>query len=149
MRAVLQRVKNASVSVEGKKISEIQKGFLVLLGVGQEDNETDIDYMVDKITNLRVFEDENEKMNLSLKDVQGEVLVVSQFTLFGDCRKGRRPSFSSAGHPSVAKDLYLEVCLRLENQGLNVSKGQFAAMMDVQLINDGPVTLMIDSKKTF
>lgn len=149
MRAVLQRVKTASVTVEGEKISEINKGFLVLLGVGQDDGEKDIDYMVDKITNLRVFEDENDKMNLSLLDVHGEVLVVSQFTLYGDCTKGRRPSFTSAGHPTIAEEQYLEVCSKLKQQGLKVSQGQFAAMMDVQLINDGPVTLMLDSKKTF
>ncbi len=149
MRAIVQRVSGASVTVEGNKISEIGKGFLVLLGVGQEDSKTDIDYIVDKLTGLRVFEDENEKMNLSIKDIQGEILVVSQFTLYGDCRKGRRPSFSSAAHPTVANELYLEVCEKLREQGIIVKTGQFAAMMDVALVNDGPVTIMLDSKRIF
>lgn len=149
MRAVIQRVTRASVTVEGVKISEIGKGFLVLLGVGQEDSEKDMEYIVDKITNLRVFEDENEKMNLSLKDINGELLVVSQFTLYGDCRKGRRPSFSSAAHPTNANEMYLEVCERLRGQGFDVKTGQFAAMMDVELVNDGPVTIMLDSQRNF
>lgn len=149
MRAIVQRVSGASVTVEGNKISEIGKGFLVLLGVGQEDSKKDIDYIVDKLTGLRVFEDENEKMNLSIKDIQGEILVVSQFTLYGDCRKGRRPSFSSAAHPTVANELYLEVCEKLREQGIIVKTGQFAAMMDVALVNDGPVTIMLDSKRIF
>ncbi|SES97105.1 D-aminoacyl-tRNA deacylase [Anaerobranca gottschalkii] len=149
MRAVIQRVSRASVTVDGDKISEIGKGFLVLLGVGQDDGEGDISYIVDKITNLRVFEDENEKMNLSLKDIGGELLVVSQFTLYGDCRKGRRPSFSSAANPEEANRLYLEVCDRLRTQGFAVKQGKFAAMMDVELVNDGPVTILLDSKKNF
>jgi D-tyrosyl-tRNA(Tyr) deacylase len=149
MRAVIQRVSRASVTVEGQKISEIGTGFLVLLGVGQDDEQVDINYIVDKITNLRVFEDENEKMNLSLKDIDGELLVVSQFTLYGDCRKGRRPSFSSAANPEEANRLYLEVCDKLREQGFIVKQGQFAAMMDVELVNDGPVTILLDSKKNF
>ncbi|SHJ72456.1 D-tyrosyl-tRNA(Tyr) deacylase [Anaerobranca californiensis DSM 14826] len=149
MRAVIQRVSKASVTVAGSKISEIGKGFLVLLGVGQDDGEVDMNYIVDKITNLRVFEDENEKMNLSLKDIGGELLVVSQFTLYGDCRKGRRPSFSSAASPEEANRLYLQVCEKLKEQGFTVKQGQFAAMMDVELVNDGPVTILLDSKKNF
>lgn len=149
MRAVIQRVSRASVTVAGNKISEIGKGFLVLLGVGQDDGEGDMNYIVDKITNLRVFEDENEKMNLSLKDIGGELLVVSQFTLYGDCRKGRRPSFSSAASPEEANRLYLQVCEKLKEQGFTVKQGQFAAMMDVELVNDGPVTILLDSKKNF
>lgn len=149
MRAVIQRVTRASVTVEDEVISQINKGFLVLLGVGQDDSQTDMDYIVDKISNLRVFEDENEKMNLSIKDIQGELLVVSQFTLYGDCRRGRRPSFSSAAHPTTANELYLNVCDKLKEQGLKVQTGKFAADMSVELVNDGPVTIMLDSKKTF
>lgn len=149
MRAVIQRVTKASVTVEGELISQISKGFLVLLGVGHDDSQQDMDYIVDKISNLRVFEDEEGKMNLSVKDIQGELLVVSQFTLYGDCRMGRRPSFSSAAHPTTANDFYLKVCEKLREQGIMVKTGQFAADMAVELVNDGPVTIMLDSKKDF
>ncbi len=149
MRAVVQRVTKASVSVNGEVIGKIGKGFTVLLGVGAEDDETDMKYIADKIINLRVFEDENEKMNLSLNDIGGELLVISQFTLYGDCRKGRRPSFDKAGEPDRAKKLYEETCKYFKSCGINTQTGQFAADMQVELINDGPVTLMIDSKKLF
>lgn len=149
MRAVIQRVTRASVRVEGEIISQINKGFLVFLGVGQEDSKEDMDYLVDKISNLRIFEDAEGKMNLSIKDIQGELLVVSQFTLYGDCRRGRRPSFSSAAHPTTANELYLDTCEKLREKGLIVQTGQFAADMAVELINDGPVTIILDSKKNF
>ena len=149
MRAVVQRVTEASVRVDGEVIGKISQGFAVLLGVGDDDDESDIKYIVEKIINLRVFEDENGKMNLSLKDIGGAVLVISQFTLYGDCRKGRRPSFDKAGEPKHAKLLYECVCDRFEENGIETQTGRFAADMKVSLINDGPVTLMLDSKKLF
>ena len=149
MRAVVQRVLNASVEVENEIVGKIGHGFLVLLGVGQNDDESDMKYIADKIINLRVFEDENEKMNLSLTDVNGELLVVSQFTLYGDCRKGRRPSFDSAGEPKAAKELYEKTCQYFKSCGIKTETGIFAADMKVNLLNDGPVTLLLDSKKLF
>lgn len=149
MRAVVQRVKQAGVSVEGKEVSRIQKGHLVLLGVGQGDTREDLEYLAEKIVNLRVFEDAQGKMNLSLKEINGQVLVVSQFTLYGDCRKGRRPSFTSAAAPEMAEAFYEEFCKILSQQGVPVEKGVFGAHMEIDLINDGPVTLILDSKKTF
>lgn len=149
MRAVVQRVKQAGVSVEGKEVSRIQKGHLVLLGVGQGDTREDLEYLAEKIVNLRVFEDAQGKMNLSLKEINGQVLVVSQFTLYGDCRKGRRPSFTSAAAPETAEAFYEEFCKILSQQGVPVEKGVFGAHMEIDLINDGPVTLILDSKKTF
>ncbi len=149
MRAVVQRVLNASVEVENEIVGQINQGFLVLLGVGQEDDESDMKYIADKIMNLRVFEDENEKMNLSINDIKGELLVVSQFTLYGDCRKGRRPSFDTAGEPKMAKELYLKTCEYLKSFGIKTETGIFAADMKVNLLNDGPVTLLLDSKKLF
>ncbi len=149
MRAVVQRVLNASVEVENEIVGQINQGFLVLLGVGQEDDESDMKYIADKIMNLRVFEDENEKMNLSINDINGELLVVSQFTLYGDCRKGRRPSFDTAGEPKMAKDLYLRTCEYFKSFGIKTETGIFAADMKVNLLNDGPVTLLLDSKKLF
>lgn len=149
MRAVVQRVTQAAVAVEGKRVGEIQKGFLVLLGVEEFDDLKDVEYMTDKITNLRVFEDENDKMNLSLIDIQGELLVVSQFTLLGDCRKGRRPSFSSAARPEQANQLYLHFVELCKAKGLKVETGVFQAHMEVSLCNDGPVTMLIDSKRNF
>lgn len=145
----MQRVLNASVEVENKIVGQINQGFLVLLGVGQEDDETDMKYIADKIMNLRVFEDENEKMNLSINDIKGELLVVSQFTLYGDCRKGRRPSFDTAGEPKMAKELYLKTCEYFKSFGIKTETGIFAADMKVNLLNDGPVTLLLDSKKLF
>ena len=149
MRAVVQRVTEASVTVDNEIIGQINKGFLVLLGIGENDDETDIKYIADKIINLRVFEDENEKMNLSLNDVGGELLVISQFTLFGDCRKGRRPSFDKAGAPDRAKILYEKVCDYFRENKIKTETGRFAADMKVSLVNDGPVTLLLDSKKLF
>lgn len=149
MRAVVQRVINASVSVDGEVIGKINQGFVVFLGVGQDDDDNDIKYIADKIINLRVFEDEFEKMNLSLNDISGEVLVISQFTLYGDCRKGRRPSFDKAGEPKRAKELYEKVCEYFIKSGIKTQTGRFAADMKVSLINDGPVTMLLDSKKLF
>lgn len=149
MRAVVQRVKQAGVRVEGKEVSRIEKGHLVLLGVEQGDTVGDAKYLADKIVNLRVFEDDEGKMNLSVKETGGQMLVVSQFTLCGDGRKGRRPSFSSAAAPKIAEALYEEFCRFVSNQGVPVDKGVFRAHMEVDLVNDGPVTLLLDSKKTF
>ncbi len=146
MRAVVQRVKQSSVKVDGKIVGEIGRGILVLLGVANGDTAGDADFMVNKIVHLRIFEDENEKMNRSLHDVGGEMLVVSQFTLLGDCRKGRRPSFINAAGPEQATELYEYFVKKTREQGISVKTGQFRAMMDVALINDGPVTLIIESK---
>ena len=147
MRAVVQRVKSGSVTVEEKITGQIGKGFVVVLGVGKADTEKDADYIADKVTNLRVFEDENGKMNLSLADVGGEVLSVSQFTLFGDCRKGRRPGFTEAGDPETANRLYGYFNERLRANGVHVEEGIFQADMLVDIKNDGPVTLLLDSTK--
>lgn len=149
MRAVVQRVTRASVSVDSKLISEIGTGLLVLLGVGTDDTEADVLFLADKIIDLRIFEDDQEKMNLGLKDVDGSILVVSQFTLQGDCRKGRRPSFVGAAKAEVAKDLYEKFVQLCKTRGINTQKGQFQANMAVELLNDGPVTILLDSKKTF
>lgn len=149
MRAVVQRVNNASVTVDGKLISEIKKGLLVFLGVCDQDTISDLTYLADKITGLRIFEDADEKMNLSLEDVGGEILVVSQFTLFGDCRKGKRPSFSSAGKPDYANEMYEKFIAYIKEKGFYVGHGIFGADMKVELLNDGPVTILIDSKKLF
>lgn len=147
MKAVIQRVKKASVTVDGIKISEIGSGILALLGVAGEDEEKDAGFLADKIVNLRIFEDENGKMNLSVKDVGGEMLVVSQFTLLGDCRKGRRPSFIEAARPEKANMLYEYFTEQVRTLGIRTQTGQFQAMMDVALINDGPVTLIVESRK--
>jgi len=149
VRAVVQRVTRASVSVDSKLISEIGTGLLVLLGVGTDDTEADVLFLADKIIDLRIFEDDQEKMNLGLKDVDGSILVVSQFTLQGDCRKGRRPSFVGAAKAEVAKDLYEKFVQLCKTRGINTQKGQFQANMAVELLNDGPVTILLDSKKTF
>lgn len=149
MRSVLQRVSYAKVSVDGEIKGKIGKGLLVLLGVCDEDTNEDLVYLADKISGLRIFEDENEKMNLSVEDIGGEILVISQFTLFGDCRKGKRPSFSSAGKPQFANEMYEEFIKYLKNKGIHVECGVFGADMKVELLNDGPVTLMLDSKKLF
>lgn len=149
MRAVVQRVSSSNVTVDGNEISNIDKGLLVLLGVTHGDSSKDVDYLLEKIVNLRIFEDENEKMNLSLKDINGELLVVSQFTLYGDCRKGRRPNFTEAAKPDLANDLYEEFVEKARRQSINVGTGKFGAHMMVELVNDGPVTMLIDSEKHF
>jgi D-tyrosyl-tRNA(Tyr) deacylase len=149
VRAVVQRVSSSSVTVDKEVIGKIDKGIMVLLGINDDDNSKDIDYLVDKIVNLRIFEDENEKMNLSLLDIKGELLVVSQFTLYGDCRKGRRPNFTDAAKPDKAIPLYEEFIDKAKNYKLKVQTGKFGAHMNVDIMNDGPVTLLIDSKKNF
>ena len=149
MRVVVQRVKHASVTINGTVNGKINNGFLVLLGVQSTDSEQDVDYLVKKVTNLRIFSDENDKMNLSLKDIEGEVMAVSQFTLYGDARKGRRPSFSDAARPDVANPLYEEFVEKLRAQGITVGTGEFGAHMMVELTNDGPVTILLESKKAF
>lgn len=149
MRAVVQRVSRGAVAIDGEKISEIGKGFVILLGVSKEDSEADLAYLVDKISGLRVFEDENSKMNLSLTDVGGAALVVSQFTLYGDCRRGKRPSFSTSAPAEVARDLYEKFIIALRAKGIEVKTGVFQADMEVSIINDGPVTIMLDSSKLF
>ena len=146
MRAVVQRVKNSSVNVGGDVVGKIGQGLLVLLGVANGDTTKDADFMAKKISHLRIFEDENQKMNRSLLDVGGEILVVSQFTLLGDCRKGRRPSFINAAGPEQATKLYEYFVKKTREQGISVQTGQFRAMMEVELINDGPVTLILESK---
>ncbi|WP_195940621.1 D-aminoacyl-tRNA deacylase [Romboutsia sp. 1001713B170131_170501_G6] len=149
MRAVVQRVSSSKVKVGDRVTGQINKGLLVLLGVTHEDTSKDVDYMIDKILNLRIFEDENEKMNLSLKDVGGELLVVSQFTLYGDCRKGKRPSFTNAARPDVATKLYEEFVQKAKNNDIVVGTGEFGAHMMVDLTNDGPVTILLESNKAF
>ena len=146
MRAVLQRVKEASVTVDGKITGQIGQGLLVLLGVGKGDTEKDLDFMVDKIPMLRIFEDAAGKMNLSLMDTSKALLAVSQFTLFADTKKGRRPSFIDAMAPEEAKRMYASFCERCRALGLNVQEGVFAADMKVALVNDGPVTICLDSR---
>lgn len=149
MRAVVQRVSRASVTVEQEVVGTIGQGLLVLLGVSNKDTETDAQYCVEKILNLRIFEDAEGKMNLSLIDLAGELLVVSQFTLYGDTRRGRRPSFIDAAPPAEANRLYEYFVAECRQQISNVQTGQFQAMMDVELLNDGPVTILIDSEKLF
>lgn len=149
MRAVVQRVVKADVTVEEKVTGAIEKGLMVLLGVEDEDEESDAVYVADKIAGLRIFEDEDGKMNLSIKDVDGDLLTVSQFTLFGDCRKGKRPSFIKAARPEKANDLYRKFVALCKEQGLHVEEGIFQAEMLVRIYNDGPVTILIDSKKVF
>jgi len=149
MRAVIQRVTRAGVGVDGKTVGKISKGLLVLLGVGREDSEDDARYIAEKIAYLRIFEDTEGKMNLSVLDVGGSALVVSQFTLFADCRKGRRPSFVNAGDPDEAQRLYRCFVESLQQLGVLTAEGVFQAMMEVELVNHGPVTILLDSKKIF
>ncbi len=149
MKAVIQRVKSAEVCVDGRMTGKIGKGLLVLLGVGKGDGERDLSFLTSKIPDLRIFEDDFGKLNLSLKEMNGEMLVVSQFTLYGDCRKGRRPSFTEAEEPAAAKHLYEQFILKLREQGIPVQTGEFQANMEVHLINDGPVTLLLDSRQGY
>lgn len=149
MRAVVQRVASASVKVEDEVVGQIERGFLVLLGVGTGDSDADAVTLAEKVAGLRVFEDDDRKMNLALNDVDGQMLVVSQFTLFGDCRKGRRPSFVGAARPEQAERLYESFVAEVRGRGIHVETGRFQTHMDVRLVNDGPVTLLLDSRKTF
>ena len=146
MKLVIQRVSNAKVEVENKIIGQIEKGFLVLLGVGPEDNTQIADFLVEKLCNLRVFEDENQKMNLSIKDIDGELLVVSQFTLYADCKKGNRPSFSNAAKPEKANELYEYFMEKCREKVRKVEHGEFGADMKVSLLNDGPVTIILEKE---
>jgi len=149
MRAVIQRVSRAKVTVDNKIIGEIGRGILLLLGVSVNDSEKDALYLLEKTLNLRIFEDPEEKMNLSLLDISGELLVVSQFTLYGDVRRGRRPSFIQAAPPEKANQLYEYFVAEARKQIERVATGKFQAMMDVELVNDGPVTILLDSEKQF
>ncbi len=149
MRGVLQRVKSASVTIDGNRVSEIEQGILILIGVTDTDTEADADYIAEKTVNARIFEDSEGKMNLSLKDVGGSVLAVSQFTLYGDARKGRRPSFIRAARGEISEPLYELVCKKIIDMGVNVQKGVFGADMKVELINDGPVTILLESDRSF
>ena len=146
MRAVIQRVKSAQVCVDGRVTGKIGRGLLVFLGVRKGDGEGDLSFLSSKIPELRIFEDASGKFNLSLREIEGEMLIVSQFTLYGDCRKGRRPSFSEAEEPTVAKTLYEQFISKLKEKGISVQTGEFQAKMEVHLINDGPVTLLLDSR---
>ncbi len=149
MRAVVQRVKEASVVVDSKTVGEISQGLMVLLGVAQGDTSQDTVYLAEKTAGLRIFEDSEGKMNRSVEDINGSILVVSQFTLLGDCRKGRRPGFSAAAQPELADQLYEEYVDALRNRGVHVATGVFRADMQVALVNDGPVTMLLDSRKQF
>lgn len=149
MRCVVQRVSRASVTVAGELVGKIEKGYMVLVGAGEDDTEADVNYCADKIFGLRVFEDAQEKMNLSVQDVGGSVLMVSQFTLLGDARHGRRPSFSHAARPEAAEPLFELLCKKVAEKGLHVETGRFRTHMEVSLVNDGPVTILLDSKKGF
>ncbi|MBQ7241448.1 MAG: D-tyrosyl-tRNA(Tyr) deacylase [Firmicutes bacterium] len=149
MRAVVQRVLNANVKIEGKVHAEIEKGLLVLLGVRPEDDEKAMEYMTDKLTNIRIFEDENGKMNKSVKDIGGEILIVPNFTLYGDARKGRRPGFTAAGSPAEAQKVFEKFVENIKGAGVPVKTGVFQADMNVNISNDGPVTILLDSDKLF
>jgi len=149
MRAVVQRVSQASVSVDGKTTGSISKGLVVLLGIRTSDGEKEAQWLADKIVNLRIFEDDDGKMNRSLADIDAEMLIVSQFTLYGDCRKGRRPGYSNAAPPDVAEPLYGKFIELVNMHGIRTASGKFQAMMDVSMVNSGPVTLLLDSDKSF
>jgi len=149
MRAVVQRVKRAEVRVAQELVSKINRGLLVLVGVCREDTEKDASYLASKIAGLRIFEDENQRLNLSVKDIRGEILLVSNFTLYGDVRRGKRPSFDQAADPKKAEALYLLLAEKLKQEGLPVKTGRFRAYMQVELLNDGPVTILLDSQKVF
>jgi len=149
MRAVVQRVSEGEVEVDGDIVGKVGNGFVVLVGVGKGDTEKDVEYLIEKVLGLRIFEDDFGKMNLSITDVGGEILAVSQFTLYGDCRKGRRPSYDGAAPPDVAERLYGLFVEEMRKRGVKVETGRFRAIMDLHLINSGPVTILLDSKKTF
>jgi len=149
MRAVVQRVLESEVEVDNEVIGSIDEGLCILLGVGDEDSKEDVDYLVDKIVNLRIFDDEDGKMNLSVKDLDKEIMIVSQFTLYGDCRSGRRPGYSQAASPDKAEKLYDYFIKKIKETELGYANGEFKAYMNLTLNNDGPVTLLIDSKKEF
>ncbi|MER3446924.1 MAG: D-tyrosyl-tRNA(Tyr) deacylase [Candidatus Dadabacteria bacterium] len=149
MRTVVQRVKEARVEVEGELVGKIGEGILLLLGVKKDDTEDDVRYLAEKVLGLRIFEDELGKMNLSILDVQGEVLVISQFTLYADCRKGRRPSFDEVAPPDMAEGLYRLFVAEIKKSGINVQTGKFRAVMDIHLVNSGPVTILLDSRRLF
>jgi len=147
MRAVIQRVKSAEVRIGGRITGKIGNGLLVLIGIGKGDGEKDLSFFASKLPEMRIFEDPSGKFNLSLKDIQGEMLIVSQFTLYADCSRGRRPSFVEAEEPTLAKGLYDRLVLRFREQGLSIQTGEFQAHMEVHLVNDGPVTILLDSRK--
>lgn len=149
MRSVVQRVTFGSVTVDNKIVGQIDKGLVVLIGVEEGDTDKDVNYMVDKISGLRIFEDQDEKMNLSVEDIGGSILAISQFTLLGDVRKGKRPSFSHAEKPDLANDLYRQVVSGLSQRGIKVEEGIFQTEMLVQINNHGPVTILLDSRKNF
>ena len=149
MRAIVQRVKSANVQIDGQLVAEIESGLLIFLGISIDDQQSDIDYLIRKIANLRIFRDDDLRMNKSLLDVGGHALVVSQFTLYGDCRKGRRPNFSQAAKPEKAHQLYQVFVNQLLQLGVDVKTGVFQATMEVELTNDGPITILLDSKKLF
>jgi D-aminoacyl-tRNA deacylase len=149
MRAVIQRVSRASVNVDGEIVGEIGNGLLVLLGVAKQDTPIDAEYLADKIAGLRIFEDPNGKMNLAVTETLGSVLLISQFTLFGDVRRGKRPSFDDAARPETARELYELVVEKIRRAGISCATGRFQEMMRVELVNDGPVTILIDSRRAF
>jgi D-tyrosyl-tRNA(Tyr) deacylase len=147
MRAVIQRVKESSVKTEGQIVGRIGRGLLVLVGVAKGDRPSDADYLANKISSLRIFEDDNGQMNRSLLDINGDMMIVSQFTLLGDCRKGRRPSFVQAAEPGMAKELYEHFVKQVQGLGITAQTGRFRAMMEVALVNDGPVTIILESRR--
>lgn len=149
MRAVVQRADRASVTVDNKVVGQVDKGLMVLFGVAPDDTDKDLNYIVDKVVGLRIFEDDQDKMNLSVQDVGGSILAVSQFTLYGDCRKGKRPSFDGAAKPELANSYYEKFVAALRDKGIKVETGVFRAHMLVELVNNGPVTMLLDSKKQF
>ena len=149
MRAVVQRVTRAEVTVNGEVVGKISRGLVALLAVGHDDTEPDADYLADKIVGLRIFDDDNGKMNLAVSDIRGEILAVSQFTLYGDVRRGKRPSFDAAAPPQRARELYEYFVKRIRATGIACKTGRFQEMMQVELVNDGPVTVLLDSAKTF